>query len=131
MESGDILELVKSIISMEQVTPGFLLLIIIAGLGSLVYYLIRPLISKISNLAEKTEIDKIIESEDKHLETIEEKLEKIRDDMSTLKEQAKLTHKEIKDIRRDQESIKQILNQFQGHMMYGNRSSDFGNRELK
>jgi len=39
--------------------------------------------------------------------------------------------KELKDIQHDITYIKQILDQFHGHLMYNRSSDKFGNRELK
>jgi predicted RNA-binding protein (virulence factor B family) len=41
------------------------------------------------------------------------------------------SYREIRELKKDVEQIKQILNQFQGHLMYSDKSNSFGNRELR
>ena len=81
------------------------------------------------------QIDKNVQ----HLETLENTLinmqsiiTKVADILDGLDDLDKDTNKEVQNLREDVDKIKQILNQFQGHLMYrGSRSNDFGNKELK
>ena len=58
-------------------------------------------------------------------------LDKLVEKLDGVDEVAKNNGRDLTEIKHDVENIKQILNQFQGHMMYNDQPRNFGNRELK
>ena len=131
-----IINLLTSFASAASVTDTGLLMIVIALIALLYKYIIKPMYEKVLIVPTKDEVKDIVgESiaiEKTDFEELSKKLESVSKSIEFLKELDKSNFKEITEIKRDVEQIKQILNQFQGHMMYGGRrTSDFGNRELK
>ena len=134
------MEFIGSIIS-EAMKNGYIttetLLLLLNGLVIVGYFkVIRPLKDKIDTIAT---IDDIRATSDAtaregkiNLGEIITKLDKIIDSIDEIQNLDGNTYREIINMRRDVESVKRFLDQFQGHIMYGGRrSEDFGNRELK
>lgn len=100
-------------------------------------YILKPMKHKIDNIPTIKEITEAllnVETHEKeHFDEIEELLKKLSNLLDELCDSEKTNTREITEIRRDITHVKQILNQFQGHMMYGSdrRTSDFGNKELR
>jgi len=98
---------------------------------------IKPLQEKINTLAIQNDNDTITSEKwfqkgSEELDKILENMNKIISNIDDTNDISKSSYKEIIDMRRDLETVKQILNQFQGHMMYGyRRQDDFGNKELR
>ena len=113
------------------------LLLILNGLVIFGYIkVIKPLKDRIDTMATLKDIkvtnDESAKQEKINLDEIIEKLDKIIDNIDEIQDLDGNTYREIISMRRDVETVKQILNQFQGHMMYGgHRAEDFGNRELR
>jgi methyl-accepting chemotaxis protein len=124
-------------------TDTSLLIIIISILVLSYKYFIIPLLSKVSEQPTTEDLtsilqnsNDIIESQIDEVNEISIKLEKLLDkivgDLDEVYDLSKNNTRDVTEIRSDAAQIKQILNQFQGHMMYSNsQSRDFGNRELK
>lgn len=133
------MEFIWSIIS-ESMKTGYIsiesLLLILNGLVIFGYIkVIKPLKDRIDTMATLKDIKDTNDVSDKQkkisLDEIMEKLDKIIDNIDEIQDLDGNTYREIINMRRDVETVKQILNQFQGHMMYGgHRVEDFGNREL-
>lgn len=134
------MEFIGSIIS-EAMKNGYIttetLLLLLNGLVIVGYFkVIKPLKDKIDTVAT---IDVIRATSDAtsregkiNLGEIITKLDKIIDNIDEIQDLDGNTYREIINMRRDVESVKRILDQFQGHMMYGGRrAGDFGNRELR
>lgn len=140
----------KDIVSSGAISPDNILLLELTALAAVSYYFLRPMYEKMKTLITKEEIVEILEKrvhdetteienyiaqtvkdETRQLEDIINRLERLYDRIESIDENEKSSYKEMKEIRRDIESVKQILNQFQGHMLYGRRATDFTNQELK
>ena len=137
------MEFIGSIIS-EAMKNGYIttetLLLLLNGLVIVGYFkVIRPLKDKIDKIDTIATIDDIRATSDAasregkiNLGEIITKLDKIIDNIDEIQDLDGNTYREIINMRRDVESVKRFLDQFQGHIMYGGRrSEDFGNRELK
>lgn len=134
------MEFIGSIIS-EAMKNGYIstetLLLMLNGLVIFGYIrVIKPLKDRIDTLATLKDIKESNDASTKekkiNLDEITEKLDKIIDNIDEIQDLGGNKYREITNIRRDVETVKQILNQFQGHMMYGGRRvEDFGNRELR
>lgn len=134
------MEFIGSIIS-EAMKNGFIttetLLLLLNGLVIVGYFkVIKPLKDKIDTIATIDYIRATSDASTKegkiNLGEIITKLDKIIDNIDEIQNLDGNTYREIINMRRDVESVKRILDQIQGHMMYGGRrSEDFGNRELK
>ena len=134
------MEFIGSIIS-EAMKNGYIttetLLLLLNGLVIVGYFkVIRPLKDKIDTIATIDDIRATSDATAKegkiNLGEIITKLDKIIDNIDEIQNLDGNTYREIINMRRDVESVKRILDQFQGHMMYGGRrAGDFGNRELK
>ena len=134
------MEFIGSIIS-EAMKNGYIttetLLLLLNGLVIVGYFkVIRPLKDKIDTIATIDDIRATSDATAKegkiNLGEIITKLDKIIDNIDEIQNLDGNTYREIINMRRDVESVKRILDQFQGHMMYGGRrAGDFGNRELR
>jgi uncharacterized protein HemX len=139
METG-IVSLIGDLASTGSITDTSLLLIIITLMGLACKYFIIPMFRKIKKQPTSEEINLIIKDAVKLTESqvneVSEKLEKLLDklveNLDEVEDVSKNTGRDLTEIKHEVAQIKQILNQFQGHMMYNNAPSrDFGNRELK
>jgi uncharacterized protein YdgA (DUF945 family) len=134
------MEFIGSIIS-EAMKNGYIttemLLLLLNGLVIVGYFkVIKPLKDKIDTIVTIDDIKATSDANTKegkiNLGEIITKLDKIIDNIDEIQDLDGNTYREIVNMRRDVETVKQILNQFQGHMMYGGRrAGDFGNRELR
>ena len=134
------MEFIGSIIS-EVMKNGYItteaLLLLLNGLLIVGYFkVIKPLKDKIDTIATVDDIratsDTATRESKINLGEIITKLDKIIDNIDEIQDLDGNTYREIVNMRRDVETVKQILNQFQGHMMYGGRrAEDFGNSELR
>ena len=134
------MEFIGSIIS-EAMKNGYIttetLLLLLNGLVIVGYFkVIKPLKDKIDTIATIDDIRATSDATSRegkiNLGEIITKLDKIIDNIDEIQDLDGNTYREIINMRRDVESVKRILDQFQGHMMYGGRrSEDFGNRELR
>ena len=137
------MEFIGSIIS-EAMKNGYIttetLLLLLNGLVIVGYFkVIKPLKDKIDKIDTIATIDDIRATSDAtsregkiNLSEIITKLDKIIDNIDEIQNLDGNTYREIINMRRDVESVKRFLDQFQGHMMYGGRrAGDFGNRELR
>ena len=134
------MEFIGSIIS-EAMKNGYIttemLLLLLNGLVIVGYFkVIKPLKDKIDTIATINDIKATSDATSRegkiNLGEIITKLDKIIDNIDEIQGLDSNTYREIINMRRDVESVKRILDQFQGHMMYGGRrSEDFGNRELR
>jgi len=82
----------------------------------------------------KAAVEDALAGDTAHFEENRKALEKVIAFVDNIGDSEKINTRELNEIRRDIEHVKQILNQFQGHMMYrgdGRRSGDFGNKELR
>lgn len=134
------MEFIGSIIS-EAMKNGYIttetLLLLLNGLAIVGYFkVIKPLKDKIDTIATIDDIRATSDATSRegkiNLGEIITKLDKIIDNIDEIQNLDGNNYREIINMRRDVESVKRILDQFQGHMMYGGRrSEDFGNRELR
>ena len=134
------MEFIGSIIS-EAMKNGYIttetLLLLLNGLVIVGYFkVIKPLKDKIDTIATIDDIRATSDATSRegkiNLGEIITKLDKIIDNIDEIQNLDGNTYREIINMRRDVESVKRFLDQFQGHIMYGGRrSEDFGNRELK
>lgn len=96
--------------------------------------LLPPIMEKLKTIEEKSvakdEVEEIVQVKGRVEDTII-RLNKTLDKLDNVEESTKITTRNTEELKRDLEQVKYILNQFQGHMMYGRRSSDFENQELK
>jgi Tfp pilus assembly protein PilO len=131
----NLVTLISDLIDAGLVADTTLLLIILALMGYAYKFILVPMLEKVS-AAPTTENLKSIINESTHageldIEEVSKKLDKIVEVLDEIEGTGEANRRDIKDLRRDVEQIKQILNQFQGHLMYGGGPSHFGNRELK
>lgn len=134
MESGFI-TIVNSLID-KGIIADTSLFLIVAGL--LIYgfrYWIKPMYDMLREVPTVDVLKEVVEEnaevEELNVEEMSKKLEKIVEVLDKVEDLGRGNYRETRELRKDIEQIKQILNQFQGHLMYGGRSGDFGNRELK
>ena len=119
------------------ITDAGLSVILIILLGLLHRYVFKPMHKAVDDIPTHKDIsdliDKGTQAGNKELQAVVDKLNKIEHKIERIESSESITDLSIKDLRRDIESVKTILNQFQGHMMYGvdRRSSDMGNQQLK
>lgn len=136
MEST-IFSFLLDLITKGSITQNSLILSILLVLLFIVYYFIKPMFNKMNTIPSKDEIgiffsDFYKKDDDKINEFNSLMSTKLNDIIETLEEIEELdkdNYKDTKELKRDIEHIKQILNQFQGHLMYSR--NDFGNKELR
>lgn len=96
--------------------------------------ILPPIMEKLKTIEEKSvakdEVEEIVQVKGRVEDTII-RLNKTLDKLDNVEEKTKDITRNTEELKRDLEQVKYILNQFQGHMMYGRRSSDFENQELK
>lgn len=130
-----LLSIFSSAATSSGVTDVGLSIMILTLLGFLYKYVLLPIHLKVHEMPSETDITKIIESgmnqSIKEISFIVKKLDDIEEKLKTLDSFDVTADINMKEIRRDIESVKTILNQFHGHMMYGRRASDIVNQELK
>lgn len=115
------------------------LIMVLIGLVILLYYKVfKPMETKIEavpTLLQLQELNDKIRAQDvQYIDKLTNKVEKLINDIDEIGDLEGNTYREVLNVKNDIEQIKQILNQFQGHMMYGGQNrnnNDFGNRELK
>ena len=134
MESG-ILAIISILIEKGIIADTSLFLIIIALLLVVYVYVLKPIKDRIFKVPTDSSIKELIDEAAKlevlNIDEASKKLDRIIDVLDKVAEVGKDSHRDVSEIKRDIETIKQILNQFQGHLMYNRTNSDFGNRELK
>lgn len=134
MESG-LFTLISDLVTAGAIADTTLLLIIISLLGLGYRYIFVPMLDKLNSVPSIDNVKKIVNSSaelsELDLNEVSKKLDKIVEVLDEIEGTGDSNRRDIKDLRRDVEQIKQILNQFQGHLMYGGGPSHFGNRELK
>ena len=86
----------------------------------------KPMTARLSNIPSKDDLAKSAKYilETINIEKLLDKLDEITDRIDDGEELLKGTLRETIELKRDIDNIKIILNQFQGSMMYGTRSSD-------
>lgn len=134
VESG-LFTLISDLVTAGAIADTTLLLIIISLLGLGYRYIFVPMLDKLNSVPSIDNVKKIVNSSaelsELDLNEVSKKLDKIVEVLDEIEGTGDSNRRDIKDLRRDVEQIKQILNQFQGHLMYGGGPSHFGNRELK
>lgn len=130
-----LLSIFSSAAASSGVTDVGLSIMIITLLGFLYKYTLLPIHLKVHKIPSESDITKIIESgmnqSIKEISIIVKKLDNIEEKLKTLDNSDITADINMKEIRRDIESVKTILNQFHGHMMYGRRAGNIVNQELK
>lgn len=134
METG-LFTLISDLVDAGAIADTTLLLIIISLLGLAYRYIFVPMLDKLNSVPTidnmKNIVNQSAEISELDLDEVSKKLDKIVEVLDEIEGTGEANRRDIKDLRRDVEQIKQILNQFQGHLMYGGGPSHFGNRELK
>lgn len=137
-----ILGFVSDLIKQDILTSTGLLLLLTSALVYVTKFYIIPIFQKTNKLPETLEIQEMLNKhfskEDKILNRVDKDLKDMISELyellNTLEKQFSLasgeSQKDLDGLRKDVERVKEILNQFQGHMMY-NQSNKFGNRELR
>ena len=112
-----------------------LLLIIISLLGVLYKFFLVPMLDKLNSAPSTDTLTTALKQSESNtevkIEEVSKKLDKLIEVLDEIGDTGDSNRRDIKDLKRDIEQIKQILNQFQGHLMYSNNPGHFGNRELK
>lgn len=134
MESH-IFTFISELIANGVITETGLIFSVIILILSISYYFIKPMYLIIKDLPTKENLNDSIDIKNEEIiESAKEmtnKLDKLIQVLDNVEDYEKDNYTKITELKRDIEHIKQILNQFQGHLMYGNRrGNDFGNREL-
>lgn len=128
-----ILAFITNLVAAGVISTNSLIVIIIILICAISYYFIRPMFQKVDKLPTTEQIEEMLqrkmEIDSSYVADLERKLDKLIEWMDELEDLNKDSNREIMELRRDIETIKQILNQFQGHMLYSR--NDFGNKELK
>jgi len=135
METG-LFQLIRDLAEAGVLTDTTLILIVIALLGLGYKHVLRPIRDKVELHPTIDEIKSIAqtrnEEEELNVEELRNKLDQMLIKINEIERYTENHGRELKEIQHDVEHIKQILNQFQGHFMYGSRrASDFGNKELR
>jgi len=129
----EIVSLVVHLVENDLFSIHSLLVFLIGIVFHVFWNYIRPIKTKVDDIPDITAMKEALfvhAAEDNTnfgnlkvtIREIEKLLEKIENNQCNHKDSTKDTQKDI-------EQIKQMLAQFQGHMMYGS-SRDFGNKEL-
>jgi len=132
---ASLVSLISNLAEAGVITDTALILIVITGLGLLYKNVLKPMFARVQQQPTMDEIKKLVkESSDKdelNIEEVSKKLKEIENKLNEVEDYLKVEQADHAQLKRDIEQIKTMLNQFQGHMMYNNHGSAFGNRELK
>lgn len=116
------------------ITEGGMLFIIIILLYWITKNIFFPIKKQLNDMPNKTEVENVVQEacEDLNLDEIRHKLEKLEESLNDLMDIDRDSNKEINQFKRDLETMKQLLNQFHGHLIYNveRRAANFGNKEL-
>lgn len=133
MES--LLNLISDFVKDGIIADSSMLLIIISLLVFLYRAFLVPMLDKINIIPGIDDVKSVLETNADitklNLEEVSKKLDKIVDVLDGIEDNDSNNRRDIIDLKRDVEQIKQILNQFQGHFMYNGNPGHFGNRELR
>lgn len=106
----------------------------LAVLGLLWRFILGPMNERIKSVPTADDVVGIVRDvqarQMNELRAVSAKLDEIETKLSAISDSENTGTHNMSEIRRDIEVVKTILNQFQGHMLYGNRSFD-GNQELR
>lgn len=114
-----------------------LILIVISMLVLGYKYILKPIHFKMKDVPTKEDLGEVLDqkfkTESLNLDELSKKLEKLTELLDAIEDIERDSYRELEALKHDIEQIKQILNQFHGHLIYSGRrrDSDFGNRELK
>lgn len=130
---GSIFSFIASLIAGGTLGTNSLIAIVILMLCVLSYYIFRPMFNKLNSMATKEELEELIQAKKDidhgYVQDLESKLDNLIEIMDEIEKLDSRNNREIQELRRDIETIKQILNQIQGHMLFSR--NDFGNKELR
>jgi predicted phage tail protein len=124
----------------ELVTSGAIadttLLLVILGLMFWGYRnVLSPLVKKVDSIASADTIEEqnkeVFNKTELSFEDISKKLVEVEKKLDEVEEYLKIEVRDHEQLKRDLDTIKTILNQFQGHMLYNNHGSKNGNQELR
>lgn len=136
MESG-LFTILETLINKGVLADTSLFLVIIAILIYGYKFVLSPILEHVKAAPSLDEIKVIAqprnEVEGVNVEEISKKLDKIVEVLDEVEDFGRGNYREVKELKKDIEQIKTMLNQFQGHFMYNRstNSGDFGNRELR
>jgi len=149
---GGIITLFTTLVERGEITSVTLDILVACMLCYIYRYFLIPMKSKLDTTPSTIEMEKsfaglhskfsdtnnkfdlIEKGIQQNFSEIRDILDKLESFLDRIDDAEKASTKELNDIKRDIEHVKGILNQFQGHMMYGGqdrRASDFGNKELR
>lgn len=124
--------IINQLMTDGRISTESLIILLIAALALLYLKVLRPLKEHITKLPTEEYFVKLnsegTEKDKAGIKEITDRLDKISSIIDEIEDIGRAGQRDIGQLKHDVEAIKQILNQFQGHMMYG---SVFGNRELK
>lgn len=127
--------LIGELVQNGTIADTTLLLIIISLIGLGYQFVLKPLLARVEKTPTTKTVADIVNAANvgcgTSFESVSKRLDKLLEVLNEVEGLNKDSTRDIKELRRDVEQIKQILNQFQGHLMYGGGPSHFGNRELK
>lgn len=111
------------------------LIFLVIGILLLCYkYMWKPTKDTVDELPSLESIKELLdgysETDRMTLDNLTNYLKKIDEKLQDIGEKTTGSEREIQDMKKDVDSIREILNQIQGHLLYSH-SSGFGNRELK
>jgi len=111
-----------------------LIMVLVAGLALLYKYVIKPLKTAVEDLLTRKQLEDVRDemqvSDQKNFQELVTRLNTLVAVAEDISDTETGVDRDVKDIKKDVENIKDMLNQIQGHLMY-NRSDGFGNRELR
>ena len=133
---NSVISLLNNAIEAGMITDTALLLLIIGFLAFIYRTILRPIVDRVNNVPTYNDVQKIIEDQKSNdsinLDELKSRLEKIVEYLELIEADSNISTRDIQDLKRDLDNIKQILNQFQGHLMYNNGGrGHWGNKELK
>jgi len=132
MIGEEIYKLLTKMIETGQLSQSSIpvLLVVLCILGF--KYIFNPMKKRIDDMPLKGDVDKTIAAlkENINFEDVLLKFDKICELINKLEEIDKSSYNEINSFKHDLEHIKQLLNQFHGHLLYSDNRPKYGNKEL-
>lgn len=131
----EVLASILGILMQHGIIADTSLLFIIIGILCLLYfYIFKQLKEKLHLIPTFNDLKNLIDEDFKlqgiNLTELNNKLVKVVDTLDDIEDLNKDCDERVQELKKDLEIIKQILVQFQGHLMYSPRNN-FDNRELR
>ena len=132
-----VLGLLQLILTKTGIPPEVGLLLFLIGMIIIGYKkILKPMYEKVKKIPTEESVKQAINESNKvdseRLDIITKKLDAISETLNNAKQVGDMNDTGIHELKHDVDFVKQLLSQFQGHLLYSKtNNNNFGNKELK